>query len=144
VAALTDLLDGVTGRLLHACSRMGRVLDPLADKMFVIGVVTAFLWRGELSFVEVILIGLRDWTIILGSAVWLAWRPGSFRLIAPTLLGKATTVAQFSFFVVLLILPEYRGPSLAATTSLSGLAAGDYIWLFLRQPAQERSPNSRG
>jgi phosphatidylglycerophosphate synthase len=139
VAALTDLLDGTSGRLFGACSRLGRVLDPLADKVFVTGVVTALLGQGVLSVGEVVLIGLRDLTVIIGTAVGLAWRPWAFRRLAPTLLGKATTVAQFIFFVVLLVIQEHKGTAFAVTATLSALAAGYYIWLFFRQPVQETS-----
>src|SRR5438309_11201837 len=35
VAVLTDLLDGAAGRYFGVCSRTGKVLDPVADKIFM-------------------------------------------------------------------------------------------------------------
>jgi CDP-diacylglycerol--glycerol-3-phosphate 3-phosphatidyltransferase len=35
IAALTDLFDGMAARALHAESRFGRIIDPIADKLLV-------------------------------------------------------------------------------------------------------------
>jgi len=130
--ALSDLLDGASGRLFHSCSRTGRVLDPVADKVFVAGVVVAFLASGVVTLGEVALVGLRDAAVIAGAAVALASGNGAaLRRMAPTLLGKATTAAQFVFFVVLLVAPGLRWPAFAVTACLSALAAGHYLCLFL-------------
>jgi phosphatidylglycerophosphate synthase len=133
VAVLTDLLDGALGRNFHACSRTGRVLDPLADKAFVAGVVFTFIGEGVLTVGEVVLVGLRDLTVITGALVGLAFRQWeAFRRMSPTRLGKATTAAQFIFFGTLLTAPEYKGAAFAATAGLSTLAAGHYLWSFLK------------
>src|SRR4051812_8749548 len=39
VAAFTDLFDGVLARKLHAESRWGAILDPIADKILVCGTI---------------------------------------------------------------------------------------------------------
>jgi len=39
LAALTDLFDGVLARRLHAESRWGAILDPIADKILVCGTI---------------------------------------------------------------------------------------------------------
>jgi cardiolipin synthase len=139
LAAVSDVLDGAAGRMLGACSRLGQLLDPLADKVFVAGVVTALLWHGLVSPVEVLLIGLRDVTVILGTPLVLLIRPTVVHRLLPTWLGKATTAGQFVFFVVLLMLPEHRWAVLTVTALLSALAAGDYVRRFVRQGGQEGS-----
>jgi phosphatidylglycerophosphate synthase len=138
VAALTDLLDGALGRLFHVCGRTGRVLDPLADKVFVAGMIITFLGDGVLTVGEVLLVGLRDLTVIIGTIFGLALRQwAAFRRISPTWLSKATTVAQFVFFGVLLVAPGNRGLAFGTTAILSTVAAGHYLWLFLRHRSQE-------
>ncbi len=47
VAAITDLLDGLTARWLRAGSETGRVLDPLADKVFILSLVGILLSGGR-------------------------------------------------------------------------------------------------
>lgn len=39
IAALTDLFDGILARKLHAESRWGAILDPIADKILVCGTI---------------------------------------------------------------------------------------------------------
>ncbi len=39
IAALTDLFDGILARQLHAESRWGAILDPIADKILVCGTI---------------------------------------------------------------------------------------------------------
>src|SRR5262249_33091889 len=66
VATLTDLLDGASGRLLGACSTTGRVLDPIADKVFLTSVVVTLLVERMLEVGEVVLVGLRDLAVLAG------------------------------------------------------------------------------
>jgi CDP-diacylglycerol--glycerol-3-phosphate 3-phosphatidyltransferase len=42
VAALTDIIDGPIARKLNVTSKMGRMLDPLADKILVCGAFICF------------------------------------------------------------------------------------------------------
>jgi CDP-diacylglycerol--glycerol-3-phosphate 3-phosphatidyltransferase len=66
LAALTDVLDGYLARRLHEISDLGKILDPLADKVFVgVIVVQLLLMRAlPLWFVAVVL--ARDLLILLG------------------------------------------------------------------------------
>jgi phosphatidylglycerophosphate synthase len=135
---LTDLIDGTLSRLLNAASVFGRILDPIADKVFVLAVVFTLVVRGALEPWEVLLVGLRDLAVLSGAA-WVVLRrawPVLGRM-PPTWLGKATTAAQFAFIVVVLLARGQsldRGWVLAAltvTALLSGLAAADYIRRFI-------------
>lgn len=133
VAALTDLADGALSRRLHAASSIGRALDPIADKVFVLGVVLTLIAEGSLPGWQAGLIGLRDVTVLMGAG-WLFLRHGYAAVpgLAPSLLGKATTAAQFIFLLGLLV----TGPAVSVlfvyTSVLSGLAALDYAWRFWR------------
>lgn len=49
LAALTDFWDGSLARRLKASSALGAFIDPLADKIFVLGVLTAFTHENILS-----------------------------------------------------------------------------------------------
>jgi cardiolipin synthase len=75
VAALTDLADGEASRLLHAESEFGRLLDPVADKVFVAGVVVALLADGSLAWWQAGLVALRDLAVLVG-AFWVVLRRG--------------------------------------------------------------------
>ncbi|MGH2567290.1 MAG: CDP-alcohol phosphatidyltransferase family protein, partial [Bacteroidota bacterium] len=66
VAILTDFLDGYFARKLHQVSELGKVIDPLADKIAV-GVVTVILvWVGDIPFWFLTVVVARDALIVLG------------------------------------------------------------------------------
>jgi phosphatidylglycerophosphate synthase len=128
LAALSDVADGALSRRLAAGSLTGRILDPIADKVFVLSVLVTVVLEGELAPWAVVLLALRD----LGGLVRGSWglaRGGwpAVRLLAPTLLGKATTVMQFVFLLALLGFGRPVPALFVATVLVSGLAAADYV-----------------
>ena len=48
-AALTDFLDGFVARISHAKSQSGALIDPIADRTFVLAAVSAYLFDGLLT-----------------------------------------------------------------------------------------------
>jgi phosphatidylglycerophosphate synthase len=133
VAALSDAADGAASRLLHADSVLGRLLDPIADKVFAAGVLLTFLFEGTLTPVEVLLVGLRDVLVGLGGAGLLLFRGrAALPHLEPTWLGKATTVAQLLFLLAVLTLGYAGLPFLLLAAGLGVLATLDYLRRFLR------------
>lgn len=63
VAALSDLVDGYLARKYHLESIIGAFLDPLADKLLVIGVMVLLIPLGRIPAWMVALFVLRDVTI---------------------------------------------------------------------------------
>jgi CDP-diacylglycerol--glycerol-3-phosphate 3-phosphatidyltransferase len=66
VGIITDLLDGYIARVRNEISDLGKILDPLADKICVAGVVVALLIKGELPVWFVAVVMGRDLLIVLG------------------------------------------------------------------------------
>jgi cardiolipin synthase len=133
-AAITDGLDGQASRWLGADSRVGKILDPVADKVFFGMVCVTLLVDGTLGLVEFLLIGLRDVMVCLGGviAIWLDG-PAAWRRMPPRLLGKLATVLQFVFLVGLLLELEAAQPwLLVAAAIVSGLAGIDYVLAYRR------------
>jgi cardiolipin synthase (CMP-forming) len=131
VAALTDLLDGSSARLFRACSPTGRILDSVADKVFLFSALITLLFEGTLGAGEAVLVGLRDLIVLLGTAgLLLCGNRGVFWRLSPTWLGKAATVGQFAFLFVLLLAPTWRGWVFPLAAALSGLAALRYLWVY--------------
>jgi phosphatidylglycerophosphate synthase len=128
-AALTDLLDGETSRLFKAQSLLGQILDPIADKLFLMLVVITLLWDETLTWWEMLLVALRDIVLLLGAAGMLlrrGWAAG--KAMRPRLLGKCTTALQFAFLVALLCeTPRLTLGLLIAVAVLGALAALDYF-----------------
>jgi phosphatidylglycerophosphate synthase len=133
IAAITDGLDGQASRFLRAESKLGVMLDPLADKVFFLAVVATLLWDGSVTWLEVFLISLRDIAVLAGAlGAWLRDGGAAWSRMKPRWLGKLATVLQFLFIgAVLLEAADWRGPILIATAMVSGLAGLDYVWVYL-------------
>ena len=50
IAGLTDIVDGKIARQFNATSKLGRILDPLADKILVCGSFAVFAYIGQPTF----------------------------------------------------------------------------------------------
>ena len=72
VAVLTDYMDGFLARRLKQVSDVGKILDPLADKLCVgLGIFALYQYYGLPLWITAVIIG-RDILIILGSLVLMA------------------------------------------------------------------------
>jgi len=106
VAGLTDALDGAIARMKNQYTRLGAVLDPLADKMLLIsGFVTLSMIHLVPSWVTILVVS-RDVILMLGTAV--AHFTDSRVDITPTFLGKGTTFLQLSYVVMVIFLTSRR------------------------------------
>lgn len=60
VSAFTDWLDGYLARRLNQYSRLGEMLDPLADRLYVVAALAALFIRDLLPLWVVVVLLLRD------------------------------------------------------------------------------------
>jgi cardiolipin synthase (CMP-forming) len=100
LASLTDLLDGYLARLFNEKTRFGALLDPLADKIFLLSLFGALVFIDSPSFPIpnwfFIIVVTRELIILVGAAVLLIF---DFEFnVEPTFSGKLTT-----FFYILFI-----------------------------------------
>jgi phosphatidylglycerophosphate synthase len=140
-AALSDLADGASSRQFQVTSSTGRILDPVADKVFVLMVVLTLVVEKLLGIWDVVLVGSRDIVVLAGvgwcvvSGYWSA-----LVQMKPTLWGKLATVAQFLFLLVLLIRDQRDLIPLVVTAAISGWAAIHYLWtIWKRRPGRRGS-----
>lgn len=130
VAGISDGVDGFLARHFHWQSRLGSILDPIGDKLMLVGCMLALGWLHEAPRWLVALVVLRDAVIAIGV---LAWQRVFRHFDAqPSWLSKTTTAVQILF--VLWVLADrafgWHAPMLpavwvvAALTAASGL---DYV-----------------
>lgn len=90
VAMITDVLDGPVARMRHEVSPLGKVLDPLADKLMIdLTALTLSRTRGFPWWATALLLA-RDLAIILGGML-VYRRRAEITVAHPA--GKVTTVA---------------------------------------------------
>ncbi|MGA9407466.1 MAG: CDP-alcohol phosphatidyltransferase family protein [Bacteroidota bacterium] len=113
LAVSTDALDGYFARLLHQESELGKVIDPLADKIGVGIVVVLLLFFGDISLWFALLILSRDVLIFLGG-LYLRKRTG---IILPSNMPGKFAVS-FVALTLVLSMVHYRIFSLLREISL--------------------------
>lgn len=114
-AGVTDALDGLVARMTNQQTRLGEILDPLADKLLL---TSAFLTLATLHLVPswvVILVVSRDVILMLGTVV--AHVTNVSIDIRPTVLGKGTTLCQLTY-VLLVVAMIWRGVKIGALLPL--------------------------
>jgi CDP-diacylglycerol--glycerol-3-phosphate 3-phosphatidyltransferase len=75
LAYITDLLDGWLARKLDEVSEAGKIIDPLADKIYVAVITSLLVVQGKLPLWFVVLILSRDLVIML-AGIYIARRTG--------------------------------------------------------------------
>jgi len=69
IAAFTDSIDGYIARQFHWSSRLGSVLDPLADKILMVSVFGVLSYLGEVPFWLLSMVVLREIVLISGTVI---------------------------------------------------------------------------
>ncbi len=112
ILAFTDGIDGYLARR-HGTTRSGAFLDPLADKVLVLGALFALVAAGRFWIVPVVLIAVREVAISVYRT-----QLGRQGLAVPArTLGKIKTVVQ-EFAVAAALFPITSGYHLAAAVIL--------------------------
>ncbi|GAA3822031.1 CDP-alcohol phosphatidyltransferase family protein [Cellulomonas soli] len=114
----TDWLDGVLARRLGQVSRLGQLLDPAADRLFILVTLVGLAWRGAVPWWLVAVLVLRD---VVLSVMLLVLRRAGFGPLPVHLAGKAGTFALLYAFP-LLLLSEWADPV--------GVVCGVVGWAF--------------
>lgn len=99
-SSFTDFLDGYLARKKNAVSDLGKIIDPVADKILIIGVFLAFLEKGIVNSWLVILIMVREF-LITGLRIF-ALR--QHKVIEAQYFGKHKTVTQVFGIMLIFIL----------------------------------------
>ncbi|PEN14924.1 CDP-diacylglycerol--glycerol-3-phosphate 3-phosphatidyltransferase [Longibacter salinarum] len=108
-AGISDYYDGVLARRMKARSRLGQFLDPLADKILVLGtfIMLLFVEPGAVTWWGVALIALRD---IVVTAVR-SYAESQGRTLKTFRVAKWKTLLQLFFLWAIMLLRtlEYTG-----------------------------------
>jgi CDP-diacylglycerol--glycerol-3-phosphate 3-phosphatidyltransferase/cardiolipin synthase len=99
-AALTDWLDGYLARRLNQMSAFGAFLDPVADKLIVVGALVVLLYLNRVDMLVALIIIGRE-IAISALREWMA-KVGQAKSVAVAFIGKLKTVAQMIAIPLLL------------------------------------------
>ncbi len=139
VAGFTDWLDGVLARALNQTSRLGALLDPAADRLYILSTLLGLVLRNIIPWWLVAVLVGRDVLLLLTVP---GLRRIGLKALPVNYLGKAATFALLYAFP-LLIVGAYHG-SLAAVAKPIAWAftlwgTGMYLWAGVMYLQQYRS-----
>lgn len=139
LSGFTDVLDGWIARHARLTTRLGALIDPVADRGFAVTAILALLLDGLLTPLQVCLLLLRDVTTAVGFLV--ARVVPSLRSVEfkARTLGKATTSVQTLTLLAALALPVLVRPLVALAGVLAVAAIVDYSRTVLRSRATRES-----
>ncbi|MBW3086285.1 putative cardiolipin synthase [Austwickia sp. TVS 96-490-7B] len=100
LSGVTDYLDGQVARRTHTVTRLGQVLDPVADRLYILSTLIGLLVRGVLPWWFAVALLSRD---LLGAGVVRWVRRAGFRGLPVHFVGKAATFNLLYAFPLLLL-----------------------------------------
>ncbi len=100
VSGITDWLDGMLARTLNQASKLGQILDPVADRLYILAVVIGLALRDIIPWWLAVLLPLRD--VLLFSLVPFL-RTRGYSALPVHFLGKAATASLLYAFPLLLL-----------------------------------------
>jgi len=129
-AMASDVLDGVIARISNTTSRFGALIDPIADRVFMLVAFVAVTVDGLISPWQLGLLMLRDVMTVIGWFVarnvsWL--RDITFQARWP---GKGVTVLQFVTLLAALQAPRVVAGLALACGILAAVATTDYTLML--------------
>lgn len=137
-AGFTDALDGYLARRYSWSSKIGGILDPVADKLLMISAYFVLSMSELLPWWISVLVICRDLMIVAGATTYYFWIEKISA--SPTLLSKLNTVLLV--LLVLMALGNAIWPMLSIETinmmiwsvaTLSILTGIQYVWIWTRK-----------
>jgi CDP-diacylglycerol--glycerol-3-phosphate 3-phosphatidyltransferase len=142
LASLTDFLDGYIARKYKLISNLGKVLDPLGDKLMMVAVLACITIDGVIPLWAIITVVVKEALMGIGGLV--IHRLGKMEIPPSNILGKSATVVFFLVCATLMIFPDIpvypASIMISAAIALMLMALGSYILTFV-SVMKQRSKN---
>lgn len=133
LAAITDVLDGMLARKLNKISNLGKVLDPLGDKLMALSALACITIDGIIPLWAVIVLLGKE--ILMGAGGLFVYRKKAF-MPPSNYFGKTSTVVFFIACVILLLFKKLVQPwptviiSIAIAVTIAAFI--NYLIVFIR------------
>ena len=144
VAGISDWLDGKIARALNQTSRLGQVLDPAADRLYIAATIVALAVRAIIPWWLVGVLALRELTV--GAALAVLRRRAGFGTLQVSLVGKGATLCLLYAFPLLFLGDHPGTPATVARVigwAFAVWGAALYWWAAALYLTQVRSLVSR-
>lgn len=105
IAAITDAVDGFLARKMNWKTNLGKILDPVADKLLLSGTIFILWLNAYIPFYIFVIFFSRDVLILVGASIHMSVIESEVPL--PNILGKITTAFQIVYIFLILIFQSY-------------------------------------
>lgn len=126
IAGVSDGLDGFLAKHFGWTSRLGELLDPVADKLLLVSCYLVLAWLGLLPGWLVALVLLRD-LIIVSGATYYHFRVATLRA-EPTWVSKLNTLLQILLVLLVIVSQAFGVQAQAAVTLLVYSVCVTVLW----------------
>jgi cardiolipin synthase len=139
IAGLTDAIDGWIAKYFKLQSRLGSIIDPIADKLLLVGTFMTLSIVGLLPWWLFSIILIRDIIIILGTKYFYLQNQQQDVLLTPSNLSKINTILQIFLIIFLLVnqiypaIDKWKTVIIISTMTATLLSGVDYIWIVLKK-----------
>ncbi len=138
LAGFSDGLDGYLAKRFSWHTRLGALLDPIADKVLIAGLFITLAYTQDIPVWLAGVVILRDIVIVIGATAYnFLVRPVQGE---PTRISKLNTALQLLFLLFVLSRAGYGWPDqisitvLGATVLITVVISGvDYVWSWSRR-----------
>ena len=135
LAGISDGLDGYVAKRFQYQTRLGAVLDPVADKVLLVSCFVVLTVLGHIPFWLLVVVVFRD-LVIVGGYLLLVILEGGVKM-NPTRISKLNTVFQICLITAVLIrlaagvpLPGVTAVLIALVTITSVWSGAHYVWIW--------------
>lgn len=111
-SGLSDYLDGMIARRYNLVSRVGQLLDPLADRLYILSTLLGLAWREIIPWWLVAILVSRE---VFGTALLMVVRHFGYRALPVHFIGKSATFDLLCAFPLILL---GQGDSIFAAAAL--------------------------
>jgi len=134
VASLSDFLDGFLARRYQASSNLGKLLDPLGDKLMTFAVLVCITIDRPILIWAVLAMFVKE--LLMGVGGLILHKKANAQLLPANILGKASTVVFFVVCVTIMLLRDLpEGATIAmiaGAIALMFLALASYIIAYIK------------
>lgn len=132
LAGITDLLDGNIARKYNLVTKLGTVLDPIADKMMTFAVLISFTSAGFIPLWIIIALGTKEILLIIGGGILYLFK--GKQVLPSNKYGKLATVSFYAATLsIILGLGEIASQGLfIITVALNILAFTNYLSIYIK------------
>jgi cardiolipin synthase len=113
LSGVSDYFDGKIARKYNMVTRVGQLLDPLADRLYILSTLFGLAWREIIPWWLVAILVSRE---VFGTVLLMVVRHYGYRALPVHFIGKAATFCLLWAFPLILL---GQGDTVVATAALT-------------------------